>query len=81
MEKVELDFIPTIYKLEERLRLITIQVSNNQDISDDDYDNVLKPLHKLWYEGDLSFWRSVLTEECKSVTQGGLFDDNVTNNS
>lgn len=80
MQKVELDFIPTIYKLEERLRLITIQISNNQDISEEDYDNVLCPLHGLWHEGKLVFFKNVMDEEATNVTQIGLFADTTAAN-
>ena len=74
MQIVELDFWEAMLKLEERLRFITIQVENNQDISDDDYERVLKPLHEVWHEGKLLFVKSVMDSEVKNAVQGGLFD-------
>lgn len=80
MQTIELDFWEAMLKLEERLRFITIQVENNQDISDDDYERVLKPLHEAWHEGRLLFSKSVMDSEVSSAVQGGLFD-NLSHNS
>ena len=74
MQTIELEFWEAMLKLEERLRFITIQVENNQDISDDDYERVLKPLHEVWHEWKLLFSKTVMDSEVSSAVQGGLFD-------
>lgn len=81
MQTVELEFWEAMLKLEERLRFITIQVENNQDISEDDYERVLKPCHEMWHDGRLVFHKTAMESEVKSVVQGGLFDKLSDNSS
>jgi len=70
--KVEMDFPETLFKVEERLRIITANIMNNQDITEDDY-GVLESVHRLWHEGHLTFYKHQFEGEGSSVVQGGLF--------
>jgi hypothetical protein len=81
MQIVELEYQDWLFKLAERLQIVTIQINNQQDISDDDYDRVLRPLHEAWYEGEIVFTKSQQEPMATNCHQGGLFDDRVSDNS
>lgn len=74
MQVVELEYQDFLFKLAERLQIATIQMNNQQDISEDDYDKVLRPLHRVWHEGEITFYRSQQEPEVTSFKQVGLFD-------
>jgi len=70
--KSEMNFPETLFKVEERLRIITANIMNSQDITDDDY-GVLEAIHRLWHTGHLTFFKSHAEGDSSPVTQGGLF--------
>jgi hypothetical protein len=81
MQVVELEYQDFLFKLAERLQIVTIQINNQQDISEDDYDRVLRPLHKVWHEGEIVFYKSQHEPWVTSFVQQGLFSDKVADNS
>ena len=81
MQVVELEFQDFLFKLAERLQIVTIQINNQQEVGDDDYDRVLRPLHKVWHEGEIVFFKTQQEAEVKNCRQGGLFDDRLSDNS
>ena len=81
MQVVELEYQDFLFKLAERLQIVTIQINNQQEVGDDDYERVLRPLHKVWHEGEIVFHKPLHEAEVTSCKQGGLFDDRMTDNS
>ena len=77
MQQVELEYQEFLFKLAERLQIVTIQINNQQDVSDDDYDRVLRPLHKVWHEGEIVFYKSQHEPLVTNCMQGGLFDETI----
>jgi hypothetical protein len=71
----ELFFVDFIHKLAEKLTLITLSIKEQKEIiPSDDMDFVLKPLHKVWFMGEMPFYKTEVTMTDEKVTQGGLFD-------
>jgi hypothetical protein len=75
----ELFFVDFIHKLAEKLTLITLSIKEQKEIiPSDDMDFVLKPLHKVWFMGEMPFYKTEVTMADEVATQGGLFADNKT---
>lgn len=70
--KSEMTFPETLFKTEERLRIITANIMNNQEITEDDY-GVLEAIHRLWHTGHLTFYKTHAEGDVSNFTQGGLF--------
>jgi len=71
----ELDFFESWDRLCERLTVAKIAMENHMPITDDDLE-ILKAIHKFWYNGEISFTKTELQDDgSSSVIQGDLFDD------
>ncbi len=72
MSEVELEFGEWLPKVEERLRLILYNIKGKVDITEADYD-VLKYFHRIYWSGEMPFFKSKpnLTDEI--AVQQGLF--------
>lgn len=70
----ELFFVDWVSKVAEKLLLITQSIKNQTElIPADDMEYVLKPLHKVWFMGEMPFYRSETALHDEVATQGGLF--------
>jgi hypothetical protein len=70
----ELFFVDWVSKVAEKLLLITQSIKNQTElIPDDDVRVILEPLHKVWFMGELPFFRSEMDLHDEVATQGGLF--------
>jgi hypothetical protein len=56
---------------------ITIyNIDNGKDPNDEGWD-VMEEIHKIFLDGKVVLYKTILDEPDKVVTQGGLFTDNV----
>ena len=71
----ELDFFESWDRLCERLTVSKIAMENHLPIPDDDLE-ILKVIHKFWYNGEISFTKLEMQDDgSNSVIQGSLFSD------
>ena len=80
IEDDELGFQEWLFKLSERLQIMTISIRDSQLITVDDEEGVLRPLHTLWHTGGIIFPKIKSHIEATNCRQGGLFDDRMTDN-
>ena len=80
MQTEELEFQEWLFKLAERLQITTLQVNNQQDLNENDWDGLLKPLHRVWYDGEIVFYKNRMRFHDNIVKESGLFDDRLTGN-
>ena len=80
MQTEELEFQEWLFKLAERLQITTLQVNNQQDLNENDWDGVLKPLHRVWYDGEIVFYKNRMQFHDNIVKESGLFDDRLAGN-
>jgi len=69
-------FIDWLPRISEKLQFILLNIKENRDISDGDYD-LLRVLHKTWFYGEFPLYKTQLDIKEESSVQQGLFSDNV----
>jgi len=76
----ELFFVDWIFKVAEKLILVNTSIKTQTElISSDEMEFVLRPLHKVWFMGEMPFFRTEVTMTDEIATQGGLFDKRTDN--
>jgi len=70
--ETELEFREWLPKISERLRLILYDIKGKTDITEEDYE-VLKFFHKIYWMGEMPFYKSKLNLPTETATEIGLF--------
>ena len=73
--RVELEFDEWLWKVSEKLTLARLSVQEHKEVGEEFYD-IAKKLHPLWYRGELVFYKNVLDLPEQNVTEQGLFSGN-----
>ena len=77
VEVREMDFRAWRDKLIERLTITKINESNGIDSEEEDVE-ILHALHKVWYNGEIIFYRLRFAGSDENVMQGELFAANLS---
>ena len=69
----ELGFLEWAKKVNERCTLIQLSLIDKKDLTEDDYF-LMEVLHRIWYKGELPFYKATLDLQTENVKQNELFD-------
>ena len=73
-KKQELQWIPWLTKMHERLAVIQYNIKIGNDISPQDRD-VLRAIYPLWYNQDMPFYEAVTVMTNQTATEVPLFKE------
>ncbi|MFA5638677.1 MAG: hypothetical protein WC961_07355 [Anaerovoracaceae bacterium] len=73
----ELSFMEWAEKVAERISVVHACRIDRRKMLETDYD-VLKALHKVWYEGELPLYKRIPEGADEKYDQGGLFTANLS---
>jgi hypothetical protein len=77
MSRVEIEDFQTFFRKVAEICSITIyNMDNGKDPNDEGWD-VMEEVHKIFLDGKVVLYKTVLDEPDRVATQGGLFTDNV----
>ena len=77
MSRVEIDrFLEFFKKFTEACSVTIYNMDNGKDPSDEGWD-IMEEVHKIFLDGKVVLYKTVIDEPDKVATQGGLFTDNV----
>ena len=75
MSRTEIeDFKSFFEKFVEVCYVTSFNLKEGKDPSDEGWD-IMEAVHKLWFNGEVTLFKTVLDEPDGVATQGGLFDD------
>jgi hypothetical protein len=74
MNEVELDFIPWLSKINEKLTFAILNIKEHRDISEEDYA-IFGRLHRIWFNGEHPLFKSQMEGVPENVTQNLLFGE------
>ena len=77
MSKIELEFIEQLSEVETSLRLILYHIKSKIDITEEDWD-VLKYYHRIYWSGEMPFFKSKPNMTNEMSYQQGLFSDSMS---
>lgn len=78
MSRVEIDeWIEAWHKFAEMCYVTSFNLKEGKDPSDEGWD-IMEAVHKLWLNGEVTLYKTILDEAQQNVVQGGLFDANVS---
>jgi len=66
MSNKELGFEPWIYKLNERLSIVSQNIKTGQALQETDID-ILQSLHSLHFNGDIVFHEEIISKPAKKT--------------
>lgn len=73
MSRIEIDDFPSFFtKFAEVCYVTALNLKNEKDPTDEEWD-VIEEVHRIFLNGRLTFWKTVLDEEQTKATQVGLF--------
>ena len=76
-EEIERTGIDYLFKFAERLYIVASCIKGGSEVSEEDYEGVVKAVHYIMQEGTCPFYKTVCTETSETVTQPMLFMDNI----
>lgn len=77
MSRIEIDnFIEAWHKFAEMCYITSFNLKEGKDPSDEGWD-IMEAVYRLWLDGKVVLYKTVLDEPDRVATQGGLFTDNV----
>ena len=75
MSRVELDvFRDFLEKFAEICSVTVYNMKEGRDPTDEGWD-ILEEVHRIFLDGSVVLYKTVIDEEVKAVSQPGLFDD------
>ena len=75
MSRVELDaFREFLEKFAEICSVTVYNMKEGRDPTDEGWD-ILEEVHRIFLDGSVVLYKTVIDEEVKAVSQPGLFDD------
>jgi len=75
MSRVEIEDFQTFFRKVAEICSITIyNMDNGKDPNDEGWD-VMEEIHKIFLDGKVVLYKTVIDEPDKVATQGGLFED------
>ena len=77
-EEIERTGIDYLFKFAERLYIVASCIKGGSEVSEEDYEGVVKAVHYIMQEGTCPFYKTVCTETSETVTQPMLFTNNIT---
>ena len=78
MSRVEIeDWQEAWHKFAEMCYVTSFNLKEGKDPSDEGWD-IMEAVHKLWFNGEVTLYKTVLDEVTPNMVQGGLFDANVS---
>jgi hypothetical protein len=80
MSTEELQFREWLPKISERLFFILLSVKEKRDITESDWD-MLKYFHRIYWLGELPFFKQKLSLKEEVSVQQALFNDKTTDNT
>jgi hypothetical protein len=79
MSRIEIEeFREAFHRFAELCYVISYNMKEGQDPTDEGWD-ILEEVHRLWLEGNIVLYKTILDEPANIVTQGGLFDKTADN--
>lgn len=75
-EEIELTGVDYLFKFAERLYIVASHIKGGSDVSEDDYDGVIRAVHYIMQDGSCPFYKTVCNEKDTNVTQQSLFTAN-----
>jgi len=80
MSRVEIDsYREFVEKFAEICSVTVYNMKEGRDPTDEGWD-ILEEVHKIFLDGRVTLYKTVLDESATSVTQPGLFDANLSDN-
>ena len=76
-EEIERTGIDYLFKFAERLYIVASCIKGGSEVSEEDYEGVVKAVHYIMQEGTCPFYKTVCTETSETVTQINLFSNNI----
>jgi hypothetical protein len=77
-EEIERTGIDYLFKFAERLYIVASCIKGGSEVSEEDYEGVVKAVHYIMQEGTCPFYKTVCTDTNETVTQPMLFTNNIT---
>lgn len=75
MSRIELDsFTEFMEKFAEICSVTMYNIREGRDPTDEGWD-ILEEVHRIFLDGSVVLYKTVIDEEVKAVSQPGLFDD------
>jgi hypothetical protein len=75
-EEIERTGIDYLFKFAERLYIVASCIKGGSEVSEEDYEGVVKAVHYIMQDGTCPFYKTVCTETNETVTQPMLFSAN-----
>ena len=73
MSRIEIDaYLEWVEKFAERCQVTLIAIREGKDPTDEGWD-VLEELHKMWWNGRLTFYKTILDEPQTNAVEQRLF--------
>ena len=77
-EEIERTGIDYLFKFAERLYIVASCIKGGSEVSDEDYEGVVREIHRIEKNGTCPFYKTVCTDTNETVTQPMLFTNNIT---
>jgi len=77
-EEIERTGIDYLFKFAERLYIVASCIKGGSEVSEEDYEGVVKAVHYIMQEGTCPFYKTVCTDTNETITQPMLFTNNIT---
>ena len=75
-EEIELAGIDYLFKFAERLHIVANCIKCGSEVTEEDYEGVVKAVHYIMQDGSCQFFKTVCNEKEVNVTQTNLFSAN-----
>ena len=73
MSRIEItDFREVFDKFAEMCYITSLNMKNGKDPSDEAWD-IMEEIHRLWFDGRITLYKTVMDGKPDEVVQGGLF--------
>ena len=74
MSRVEIDaYLEWLARFAEKCQVTLIALREGKDPNDEEWD-LLEAAHKMFYNGELTFYKTIMDEPIETASQKGLFD-------
>jgi hypothetical protein len=78
MSRIELEnFLEVWHKFAEVCGVTSFNMREGKDPTDEGWD-IMEQVYRLWRDGKIVLYKTILDEGTPNAVQGGLFDDNVS---